>query len=647
VTALAGAAAAVVVPSIAATAAAAFAVAFECAALKLPHARPLDVPYGLRGAVTAALFPRGAAPPLSLEACVQPGCMLLTFDAVLDDGESGGGGSEEGAAGAGAGDESEAPAAARDVDARAGSALRAMLSHQGAAGAFLRTQPAVQLSMRGGSAAAAYGVVEDASPRPLHAPPRPPPPPRLPPLTPIALLCGAPALLRFTHPPAAAPPLLGAAGGPERASAAAASAELQCRLHGQYVTLRPLPPAPPTTRARASAAAQPPAASLPALHVEGVALFGTQPDAAGAGADDARGASAAAPRPVLLCADAAIVTEVAVTEAALAAMSAADGAVEAERRRHALEAAVLSLGMALRPGCSPALLARAAAGALRHGWAAAAARALGALAQALDAAEGDAAAAAAAGAAGGSAAPSASLSVPPLFASAALAPRGVTLLHAAAASGRADLTLLVMRLGGVRRRFGAADSVGPGGATPLHYAAVARDAGAGDGAAAAGSGAEGDAAAAAATGAGCVASALTHPARGDAAADALVAWFTAADGDGRVPSHFARAPGAPSRLRTLDDALRVRMRDGMALARAVTIALQSDEGVFLPPELAARGGDVLLRGAPGAADDAAAAAAAASEDTRRTAAALMRAAAAAWEARQEAAEVTSTQVRSC
>jgi hypothetical protein len=131
--------------------------------LKLYHEGALALPPdGLRATVAAAfpgahpgLFaPAGAPPPplLALEACVPPGCTLLTAHALAD--------AEEEAHGHN-GDAEDA-----DDDARGGGgwgaaqALQAVLLSPGAGGAFLRARRRVALAQLGGGVAvAANGVV--------------------------------------------------------------------------------------------------------------------------------------------------------------------------------------------------------------------------------------------------------------------------------------------------------------------------------------------------------------------------------------------------------------------------------------------------------------------------------------------------------
>ena len=534
--------------------------------LQLPAARPTHFPpAGLRPASLAALAALGHPHALALQACVRPGCTLLTFDAVLAD-DSGGAGDDEHDLGAAAGTES-----GNDGDARAAAALRAMLAESGAAGAFLRSQATVHLSLgghKGGSASAAFGQL-----LPSRAGPQQPPPPRLPPLTPMALLSTGPGALRlaqsFGHD--ADEPLVAAAavqappGSPPR---------LACRLHGQYVELQaaPLPGH---------------VAGVPATDAEGVALFDVAPppDAVGAGVVGAR---PAAPRPVLLTRDAAIAAEVNGTEAALPTAPAA----AASAARASLEAAVIALGHAMRPGCPLQLLARAAAAALHHGWGVASERLVPDLAARLAEAE--------AGGAHGSSDDVA-------------APRGVTLLHAACASGRPDLAALVVRCGGAAGRLGAPWRPGPGAATPLHVAVRAPPRPGGDGAAVA----------ARLT---CV-DAAAGPAAIEAAARALVAWFSAHDVAGRTPSHMASAPGAPLGLALLDAALRPRLRDGAVLARALAAAMLQEEpaAAHLPPAAVARRAADVARGVavPPPGEAAAATLAHVSADARAVAAALL------------------------
>lgn len=536
------------------------AYAFSVLHPQLPAARPTHLPpAGLRPAALAALAAlRHPHAPLALQACVRPGCTLLTFDAVLAD-DGGGAADDEHNMGTGSGG---------DGDSRAAAALRAMLAESGAAGAFLRSQSTVHLSLgggRGGSASAAFGQL-----LPRRTGPQPPPPPRLPPLTPMALLSTGPGALRLAQsighadePLVAAAAVQAPPGSPPR---------LACRLHGQYVELQaaPLPGH---------------VAGVPATDAEGVALFDVAPPpdtAGGAGV----GARPAAPRPVLLTRDAAIAAEVNGTEASLPTAPAA----AALAARASLEAAVIALGHAMRPGCPLQLLARAAAAALHHGWGVASERLVPELAARLAEAE--------AGGAHGSSDDVA-------------APRGVTLLHAACASGRPDLAALVVRCGGAAGRLGAPWRSGPGAATPLHVAARALPRPGGDGAVVAARLTSADAAA--------------TPAAVEAAARALVAWFSAHDVAGRTPSHLASAPGAPLGLALLDAALRPRLRDGALLARALAAAMLAEEpaAAHLPPAALARRTAAVAQGTALPGQAAAATLAHVSADARAVAAALL------------------------
>ena len=449
---------------------------------------------------------------------MRSGCTLLTFDAVVDCVPD-------------HGNDDDAAADDDDGDARAASALRAMLADAGAAGAFLRSQASVHLAVggrRGGCASAAFGQL---------LPPRagrPRPPRRLPPLAPLALLSTAAGELRL------APGSDGAAA----ASGTQALPPLLCRLHGQYLLLE--------VRGHV--------ACVPATDAEGVALVESAPLENG---DDGDAASAArprpaAPRPVLLTRDAAIAAEVAAAAAALPADAAA--------ARAALEAAVVALGHALRPECATPLLARAAIEALHRGWAAAARRLVPCLAERLEGvAESGGGSASTPGAGGRSSSSSQGASAPPSAPydeggdDDVAAPHGVTLLHAAAASGNAELAALVLRYG-PERRFGAAATPGPGGATPLHLACRADSAAVAELLTAAAGGGDDD----------------DSDATVDDAASAVLAWFTAHDDAGSTPSRMAAAPGASTALADLDVALRQRLRAGSRLARALAAALLAE-----------------------------------------------------------------------
>lgn len=302
--------------------------------LKLPDDAPWALPpTGLRYAAArafggaffgAATAGAGGVPLYALEGSIVPGCTLLLLHALADG----------------------AHAAVRygGSDAAA-AALRAALAADDAGGAFLRSRAAVSLSTSHGG-----GGIAVAEAGRLHARPRMLATPSLPRASPLALLStsrGEVALLPDGTSPGE--PLL-----------------LRCLLHGQVLRFE---------RGRESDGAALVAvgdgrrsAALRACGAEGVALL-----CAASGDDDdadaALRAAAAPPRPLLLTPDAALVAEVAAAEAELLEAEAA-GTPGAPAWRRALEGALLALGHALRPGCSPALVARAAASAralgLRH-----------------------------------------------------------------------------------------------------------------------------------------------------------------------------------------------------------------------------------------------------------------------------------------
>ena len=170
---------------------------------------------------------------------------------------------------------------------------------------------------------------------------------------------------------------------------------------------------------------------LPRAQLEGCALFELSAEPALM----SEGWPEALPRPVLLCPDVAVVDEVA-SLALDVALSDADA-----------EGLVRLVGCALAPRAGAPLLDAAARAALRRGWVATLARLLLRLRSALLEADAD-----------------------------HLAQAGkVTLLHAAAASGQATAVACLLRIGGSECLFGSPVSVGPGGLTPLHLAALCSD----------------------------------------------------------------------------------------------------------------------------------------------------------------------------
>jgi hypothetical protein len=541
------------------------AVALSTATLKLLHDAPTALPRsGLRPAVARAFSaaPR-ARPLLALEATAQPGCTLLTVYAVTD-APPGADADADAGADAGAADVPMTPDAvptpmcARAAPWGAASALRAMLSEPGAAGAFLRSRRHVRLTDdRGDTAAAAQGQIllpaqPEAADAPSMARARVA---RLPAASPLAALCTAPVALTWHSADVEMP-----AGCADHAPA-----RVRCVLHGQLLRFADgaptaaLRPGRGATALRASGG------------VEGAGLLCLE--------DDARSASGAAPmgttppyRVLLLCRDAAIVAEIARTEAALPAGD--------DVARTRVEAALLALGHALRPGCSPALGARAAAAAIAHGWRAAAARVLSSLA--IGTLEADKAAAAHASGDGyggddDDAVDAADEAAREPF----LLPGGVSLLHCAAACGSGWGVRAVLRAGGVRALFGAPHvrCRTAAAATPLHAAAAATAARLEDAEAL-------DALAA-----------LTEPPAG------AVAWLGArCGGAGATPSEVAfraaaaaaASAAASAPLRALDGALRRRVAGGAAAAASAVEVLSSEFAIFLPGEQAAFG-PALLR----------------------------------------------------
>ncbi len=364
-------------------------------------------------------------------------------------------------------------------------ALARMLAVTGAAGAFLRSSGrALRLTdTRGRCASALGGVVtaqDEATPPELS--------PQLPPLSPLAALCSAPVAVSLRSGVAL--------------PASLASCALRCALHGQALRVDP-------GDAHALAV-------LPAAGVEGAALLFA--------ADAASGALLSRqPAVLLLTHDAAIVAEIAATEAQLGDDAAA---------RARVQAALLAMGHALRPGCAPPLAACAAASALALGWRAAASRVLAAHSG--------------------------------HDADALLLPGGATLLHAAAHTGNAWAVRLVLAAGGASFVFGAPHSVcgTPARATPLHAAAAAGSA---------------DALAALA----------------EASPRAVVAFCHARCAQGRTPSDVARAGTADAALLALDARLRDRMLAGGRVLAAARHLLHATHGICLPHDQAAMGPSLL------------------------------------------------------
>jgi hypothetical protein len=532
-------------------------------ALKLPSESPSDFPAcGLRGAAALAFgasyggaHAAAHAPLLALEGCVVPGCTLLLLHALRD------------AAAA-------AAAAVPPQHDAAAAALAAALGAPCAGGAFLRARPACALASGGGShATAAMGIVAppDASTasQTLQQQQQQQRRRALPRVSPLAALSTAPVALQLLHPHTA-----DALESPSSASASVSAMPatpplfLRCLLHGQLLRFEGCIAADGAARADGDDGAL---ALRACGGAEGAALLCDAGAPGGADAQDALLAAAAPPRVLLLTRDAGIVAEVGRTEAALLEAEAAEAAAcermgsgsesgsgsdlardDVALRRAVVEGTLLALGHALRPGCAPALAARAAAGALAQGWLHAATRVMRA-----------AAAEAAADAA--PAAPRLLLALP----------RRVTLLHCAAAAGDAAACEAVLAAGssdGDAFAFSAPHSVcaTPCRATPLHAAA-----------------ARGDAAGAAAAAALC----------GSAAGAA--AWLSARDASGATPAALAAAGAAPALYAPLDAALRVRVAAGARIAAAAAAAVAAERGVFAPPHASAAAA-ALLR-APAAA----------------------------------------------
>ena len=271
-----------------------------------PGAAPWDLPPGLAAAAASTLF---ASPPAGLTAAAAPGCTLLTFEAAV------------------------LRSAAGRAATSAEGALRRLLQH-GVQGAHLRRLDAVSLATADGVARAVRGTVVamDAAATPAAAP-------RLPPLAALAALRHAPAQL------SAAEPL-----PPARA--------LRCRWHGRFLRVDDDGQQAQPGRLRLA---------VPDDAHDGVALLERQLPAADAGAAAGVGAMTqrGAPRPVLLCSDAAVVAEL----NAAAAATAGDAAL-----RDAAEEAVIVIGHALRPRACAEAAAAAVAACTRQRWSAAAAR---------------------------------------------------------------------------------------------------------------------------------------------------------------------------------------------------------------------------------------------------------------------------------
>jgi hypothetical protein len=515
-------------------------------------AEPTSLPGGLRAAVAAAAFPAS----LALHASVWPGCTLLSFEAFVPRGAG---------------------------EAHAGAALAALLASGDGVGAYLGARESVSVSLGGVVATARFGALVAgagagagagaAAAQAASA--------RLPRLAALAARTGAPAAL------AAAP-------GSEAALPPAAS--LRCRVHGRFLALTEQAP-------RRSGAPQ-----LAACPEAGVALL----EHAIAGADSAAAPAAAsppfapraAPRPLLLSDDAAVVAE-------LNAWAAESPSAHAQW--DAAEAAVTLLGGAARRDAPAEVLAAACGAALALTWHAAAALPLSRLAAAV-------AAAAPAALPGGGAA-------------------CAGLLAAAVAAADVAAVRSVLAAGGPACALGAP-------AASLHAAASLADASA----------------------ARAVCVELTRPDDGAAAgpaagADAALAWLHRRDAHGFTPSQLAARHGDAALL-SWDAALREEVAAALPAARAAAAAAAERYAAAHAPHLAhlacaavadatdARDADAarraalvgaMLRCAAGSAADSAEARHAAEAEARRPLARLRAAlrpavaTAAAQEAEEEAA----------
>ena len=337
----------------------------------------------------------------------------------------------------------------------------------GGAGSFFRSQP---FSVAAPTSFATSG--EDGSVRADDVAAQAPPPR----VRPIAALAGTEVALRFLSP------------GCAKDCACDADDAFAARLHGHALQLRPR---------RGGGATL-----LSASSSEGVALIEVLPK----GMEPQH---APPPRPVLLCADAAIVAEV---------CAAADAVGDSGDAADAVELAAHVLGTALRPGARIAVLAAACAAAAERGWAVALVRLLPRLRAAAEA--------------------TAPLERDDGAAVARLCTRGgASLLHRACAARAASAAALLISDGGI---FGAFATRGPDSLTPAHHAAIA-----------------------AAADGGALMSMLT------ASGDGLLAWFYARDGNGVPPADYAPAALNVPLLKRLA-AARARADDAVAavLSRA-------------------------------------------------------------------------------
>ena len=226
----------------------------------------------------------------------------------------------------------------------AATALSRLLAGSGATAAFLRAQRSVTLSDgRGGVAVAVLGAVVEQAVRAGPPPAPAPPPARLPPLSPVALH-----VPRASSPPPPSRPRRSSSSAPAVAehahilrSATPLSAPPRGRFHGRWLS-------PGASLDASGCVVLPPLAPGTA----GCLLFDSADDAA---------TTTAAPRPVLVSDNAAVVAEVAQAGARL-------GNVGDTPARAALEAAVVAVGAALRPRAPREALAAGCAHALKCGW---------------------------------------------------------------------------------------------------------------------------------------------------------------------------------------------------------------------------------------------------------------------------------------
>jgi hypothetical protein len=293
--------------------------------LKFPRASPLELPGGFGDALQYALYgttqrDSDATAAVLFEGWVAPGCTLLRCDvATLCGGE------EEGA-----------EAAPEDaVHAVARLLACAAVAHPDVA-AFLAAQAPWSLAWRGTLAVVDADGGVSSAPR---APDAPPPLARLPPPRPLAAPVGSPLTVPLT-------------------SLAAAHARPQCRFHGRVLAgVRHAATLPPNAPAALHIAALPP--------TPGCALLEYAP----ADGDDA--GPFPAPRPLVVCPNAAVADEINTLS---------------PRRSDASEALLWALGTALRRDarCPLPLAALVTGVAIARGWAATTAALLVSLRESFD-----------------------------------------------------------------------------------------------------------------------------------------------------------------------------------------------------------------------------------------------------------------------